>query len=1166
MTTAFGAPQAGSIETKSLRAIDSRQQSFVNKDFVKNISWLNNSVDTLSTYTQLLQKGVDQANQNIIEQIQGFIADLIVIFAGGEPTGIELGDLKYIFQALGAIFGINPDTPFPLNLLEAVGHMFGNFLAPLPQFTDLIFDAMAAWAEDLGFTPEVVQSIQDLNTALTTLSINIVDFFSNILDLFSILGELPIVGWLWDLLMVLFDGLDSISLKPIFEALSYIAVPVINSLTWVVEVINSIFEPLGNWSAGGVGELGNNALPTVSGETTIWNVGSNESTLWIYDTVEKAFRTTGNSTTKRIITQNPFAVTPGSELEFKGNLKWSGIPSASQGLRLIAVFYSDTTEISTITIQLPSGHGATGGYSEVSQVITVPAAVNKVRAGAVVDTTVTTGSVWAKDLSLKLKGKMELGLIDGLLEFLDALVPWEFFDAVLGTVGSTIDDILNFFGRLLKPDSPIDAWNLFGTPHPSLFDLIGLGSISDKRVNFLSNPDFIDASSVAGAEEWFHDPSKTASDNEIEDAGSVYVDADGFEHNLYSNAMSVVPGQKVEMTIFTQWSGYVGTAQPIQLICSYYSKGQEVSTETLDAIGPATASTTTWFELSKEIPVPDTNGEEIQTDIEEVRLLLRVTSGATAGRIWFSKGDMSKGVAPRVAPIEWIKDLPEVLEGIDEFVQGVIDVLIEIIDGIPIFGGTLADLFRFVWEWFEDTLATAAQAADAIFGVGGIIDTIVTSLFGWIGSGFGLGDGAQALEDTAETIATLSTSVQELQNKQTQLNTGGKSIFVDITTYPNSTHLPADWAQTYSGAGTQTYGVTSGAFCWDAAVGSDRLSSFILTKDTFKTATDYQMIGSVFGGSPKWFNSFSQGYDTIRGRISDDGTSWIEARFGKYNMWLYRVVSGVYTLMDEISNSADGYSHKSNSAYWLECGTIGGLRQFRVWEGNRILLTHTEVGTASIVGATARRVGGSAFINASVLGYNTSGKIVAFAASDNYPTEIVGSGATLVRTSTGTVSVSSGLQTLPDNFYNSATIESDDITSDPVTGRHQVSITGWYEIEFRTATSAFTTSTYSVNGPAPFPIKLAIFKGYGAAAPTLDHYVGDIVRPYGYNISASSSSDIFYVVAPEAISGNTGIYLLAGEWVEMGYDADASKTGFLTGDSAGTETFFAIRLANRSLA
>ena len=71
------------------------------------------------------------------------------MIGGREPTGIEIGDIKYIFQAIGALFGINPDTPFPLNLIEAVGHMFEQFIIPLPQFTDVIFDAMAAWAEDL---------------------------------------------------------------------------------------------------------------------------------------------------------------------------------------------------------------------------------------------------------------------------------------------------------------------------------------------------------------------------------------------------------------------------------------------------------------------------------------------------------------------------------------------------------------------------------------------------------------------------------------------------------------------------------------------------------------------------------------------------------------------------------------------------------------------------------------------------------------------------------------------------------------------------------------------------------------------------------------------------------------------------------------------------------
>ena len=52
---------------------------------------------------QTVQSGIDAAGANPIEQIQGIFADLFVIFAGGEPTGIELGDIKYIFSALGFI-------------------------------------------------------------------------------------------------------------------------------------------------------------------------------------------------------------------------------------------------------------------------------------------------------------------------------------------------------------------------------------------------------------------------------------------------------------------------------------------------------------------------------------------------------------------------------------------------------------------------------------------------------------------------------------------------------------------------------------------------------------------------------------------------------------------------------------------------------------------------------------------------------------------------------------------------------------------------------------------------------------------------------------------------------------------------------------------------------
>ena len=252
MTSGFGAPTTGSVETQALRAINSREQSFVNKDFVRNISWLNNSVDTLSQYTQLLQKGVDKANQNVIEQIQGFAADLFVLLAGGEPTGIDLGDLKYVLQGIGALLGINPDTPFPMNLIEAAGNLLEQFLIPLPQFTDIIFDSIALWAEDLGLSQAFIDSLQELNDAIQGLATTVGDFFGNIGELLSVFGlDFSWLGGIWDLVSGIFDGL-SFSLKPIFEALSYIAVPVIDALTWVVELVTAVLNPLANIGGGQV--------------------------------------------------------------------------------------------------------------------------------------------------------------------------------------------------------------------------------------------------------------------------------------------------------------------------------------------------------------------------------------------------------------------------------------------------------------------------------------------------------------------------------------------------------------------------------------------------------------------------------------------------------------------------------------------------------------------------------------------------------------------------------------------------------------------------------------------------------------------------------------------------------------------------------------------------
>lgn len=747
MTSGFGAPTTGSVETQALRAINSREQSFVNKDFVRNISWLNNSVDTLSQYTQLLQKGVDKANQNVIEQIQGFAADLFVLLAGGEPTGIDLGDLKYVLQGIGALLGINPDTPFPMNLIEAAGNLLEQFLIPLPQFTDIIFDSIALWAEDLGLSQAFIDSLQELNDAIQGLATTVGDFFGNIGELLSVFGlDFSWLGGIWDLVSGIFDGL-SFSLKPIFEALSYIAVPVIDALTWVVELVTAVLNPLANIGGGQVDEEGQNAIPPVSDKTTVWSVGSNQATLWVHDGLEKAFRTTGNATAKRVLQQQGLAVQPGKVLKLGGNMKWSGIPGASQGLKIVAVFFMDLNEVGSLTVDIPAGHPASStGYQAVEREITVPNNVNIVKVGAVVDTSLTMGTVWVKDLSLKTKGAVKLSLIDGLVEFLQALVPWNFFDNIIGMVGAGISDILEWFGGLFKRGEPVNAEDLYGTPNPSLFDTIPLGAISDFKTNYLANPFFLDADAIAANPEWLQDTTKSYNDT----GASAKIVADGFEHTMSSNGMTVRPKQKCEFAVYATWETVTGTGPWIQLVAEASYKGEVVKETILDSESPTTGTLNGWVELEGEYKVPD--DDELMVD--EIRLQLRILSSGTAGTVWFSNGWMSKGAVPRIAPLDWIQDLPESLQGIDEFVQGVIDTMIEIIDGIPLFGGTLGDLFEKVWDWFEDTLATAAQAADALLhGLG--LSKLFTRVFGVTE--------AAGLAETEEAVLALNGRIVALE-------------------------------------------------------------------------------------------------------------------------------------------------------------------------------------------------------------------------------------------------------------------------------------------------------------------------------------------------------------------------------------------------------------------
>jgi hypothetical protein len=424
----IGGAGTPTTDTRALQEINSQNKTFVNKDFTKNIAWLNNSVDTLSAWSQKLQSGVDQANQNAFEQVQGIFADFFVMFAGLEPTGIDPGDLKYVLQGIGALLGINPDTPFPINLLEAGWHLFSNYIVPGPQFLDVIFDAVDAWGAELGLSPEFMTAMNNLKdafenlwTAIDTDLNGLFDALSKLLAAF--MPSINSLGPLIDGLVNLIDLIPWDVLTPLLQLLADLGIPFINALTTIVNAGTAFLDPLSFISGSQIGSLGTNFAPNTVKDTTLWSVGAvgAEATAWTWDAAQSAFTTLGNGSIKEIHTQKTYPANPGAKLTVKGSLRWIGIPSGANDFGVQLQWFLDANPVSVTNFDIPSGHGAAGGFTQSVNVtdVVVPVSVNGVKIAARVGPGISTGQVWAKDFSAQLQGGVSAGLLEGLLNLIN---------------------------------------------------------------------------------------------------------------------------------------------------------------------------------------------------------------------------------------------------------------------------------------------------------------------------------------------------------------------------------------------------------------------------------------------------------------------------------------------------------------------------------------------------------------------------------------------------------------------------------------------------------------------------------------------------------------------------------------------------------------------------
>lgn len=447
--------------------------------------------------------------------------------------------------------------------------------------------------------------------------------------------------------------------------------------------------------------------------------------------------------------------------------------------------------------------------------------------------------------------------------------------------------------------------------------------------------------------------------------------------------------------------------------------------------------------------------------------------------------------------------------------------ILEVISGKE--DGDTTDLGTVVNGWISDIKQT--------------VDNIVGALFGWLGSGWSHEDAKQALEDQRAAVALLSVAAQALVNDKNNQAVGGVSAVFDFSDQPDQSSLPGSFTVTYSGSGTSTWIVNDGRTDVSIAYNDDR--DAVARYNALATTTNYQAVGAAFASAPEWNSTSSfRSYNYLYARMNSAGTDYVYAEFGKYTIELGCVVGGVKTVFDTLNI---GFSFKANSVYWLEAGTVGGERIFRVLEGTNPLITHTEVGTTSQLDASHRYAGMGIHVDTTPFNARRPGRVAAWAVADNQPPTVVGSGSTMIRTNTGSVNAPIGANLFTTNFFDTPLENTADIVQDRSLGKFTVSIAGWYAID----------AHIGLNNATIEGMTLALYKN------------GSMFRHFGSEVLHGDSGNV-----PEGMGGSINVYLDEGDYVQLGYHSYAlsATAGAFTGDAAGIETYFTICLANRSLA
>lgn len=435
---------------------------------------------------------------------------------------------------------------------------------------------------------------------------------------------------------------------------------------------------------------------------------------------------------------------------------------------------------------------------------------------------------------------------------------------------------------------------------------------------------------------------------------------------------------------------------------------------------------------------------------------------------------------------------------------------------------------------------------EAQTGVNAVRDAIANGL-GLIGSGLTnlqvQNQATLTAQIAAQAAAAAAAANAQLAKSQGQQNAAGGGLnYTTVFGGADGAALPAE----FTGSDLKVRG--NNGYAGIAASKPD--GTYVVTCNK-QCSTDDQSLAVVLGdqgGSPSapeyhLFHSDS-GYTAGACLKIDNGSATI----GSYTR------SGSSITFTAFSGGT--WSGALGQGSLIEVHNVGTTWTLAV-NGNTVLSAPS---SAVTFGASTRYGGGFVMVRATVdqgwfrdtVTYD-SFRVASITLSDYIDPIYLGSGATMARTSATNVTVATGTTALPNNFYSVVQAATPDIACNLTNGTMTPSLSGWYLAKVATKSNIFTNSTNSSGQAQP-----AIFVN----STTTPSKLG---LPQQYSRSNSSDGSVDLTIPVLALSDSVPIYLNAGDVVRAGQVIGSNaSTRQVTGDSAGTATYFSLSLLNRS--